>query len=118
MNIERRFYNVGDLVGVGDDNSESAEVIEVRLIQQIRVRYKAGHTSVFVDSIAYQPFQENEDSRRTRIIRQLTEYFRRRDTNNGKSYCFDCDANERKDGSIAHKKDCAVHVVLAAYDFK
>jgi hypothetical protein len=51
---------------------------------------------------------------RERVRSALTEHFRRNDTNNGKGYCLDCDANDRRDGSIKHKSDCAVSVALEA----
>ena len=54
----KHFYNVGDLVET--DSGDSAEVIETRLIQQIRVRYKRGHESVFYDGNTYEPFTKKE----------------------------------------------------------
>ncbi len=46
-------HTVGDRVVVGDKD-EDALVIEVRLIQQVRLRYKAGHESVFYPSFVYE----------------------------------------------------------------
>ena len=39
--------------------------------------------------------------------------FLRNDTNNGKSYCIECDGNERK-GKVKHKPDCVLVEANAA----
>jgi hypothetical protein len=43
--------------------------------------------------------------------------FLRNDTNNGKLYCIECGANERK-GKVTHKADCALVEVKAALKAK
>lgn len=51
-------YDVGDKVEVGDEPKQPGEVIETNFVQQIRIRYQAGHQSVFYPSFIYQPWKK------------------------------------------------------------
>lgn len=44
----------------------------------------------------------------------LEFHLARRDTNNGKAYCGDCDGNQRRDGTFKHDPECVVSVAIAA----
>ncbi len=56
-----------------------------------------------------------QESIRKSVEKSLTQHFIRRDTNNGKNYCVDCGANEKKN-RINHAKECAVTEALFAVD--
>lgn len=58
------------------------------------------------------PIDPHAPAEKVRVA--LEFHLERRDTNNGKAYCVDCNANQRRDGSYKHDPECVVSVAVNA----